>query len=100
MNISHTPGPWSVWCAADDVVLVKSGARTIAQVMHGSFTPSEADVVETAVNASLIACAPDLLGCLRRMHTAFRDHAAADTSAQLALASAESVINEATQGRA
>lgn len=65
MKAKHTPGPWEIrWTHTSCLITPKNGAHGyIAKVR---FRPTKTDnLAEQAVNARLIAAAPDLLEALK-----------------------------------
>lgn len=62
-NTTHTPGPWRVEADAMGYEILSSSREMSATVACITARPSETGKAD----ASLIAAAPDLLACLRRM---------------------------------
>lgn len=73
---AHTPGPWSLRCAADTMAKWWVNARSVRTASenvqpHGLFVAQvgagHGDKLEVEANARLIAAAPELLQAARRM---------------------------------
>lgn len=76
MSAAHTPGPWVVWTANEEIgsVTTADGMIAIAQAQQTRRIFKESDHDERRANARLIAAAPDLLAALQRLHDDTADY--------------------------
>lgn len=74
--MAHTPGPWEVKQGDDerDFIVAEPSGNTVCEPNAACFDFAELDpnvrtitLAEAQANARLIAAAPELLACLRRM---------------------------------
>lgn len=98
----HTPGPWTMLPAEDDVPYIRVRGTRLGcrfKVANALFVAGHpAEQAEAIANARLIAAAPDLLGALQdldaRLRECMRDQI---TAAEAYDSSYQSIVAEAIQ---
>lgn len=82
-NTAHTPGPWKVWRRKPTSVLIEISTAQVPTPSLGQIPITTIDRrlnASALANASLIACAPELLAMLRKLLATGRNTEAYDTA--------------------